>query len=299
MNVALVTCLHPPQEDFDAVPLQEALAARGHRAAVCAFQARRFSAMAGSEVSASSASILPSGASLLVGRSRLALFLLLELRDLGEHLGRLVDERLVGGGALRDHLLEVRARRGEALLVGGADARVELVGAAVAGVLLLQHDTPDRVATKPREHAGVAANWRILITAPILINFLFFTILAFVSLGPIVLMTHLPPLPLAAAVAVSVVFFMFVPGRFGPAMALVTGSVAPRLRGSFLSFNGAVQQLGAGMASFASGLIVGRDQAGALTGFDWAGWCSVAATLVAVALALSIRVVPDGSGGPE
>jgi predicted MFS family arabinose efflux permease len=126
-----------------------------------------------------------------------------------------------------------------------------------------------------------------------------FTILAFVSLAPILLMTHLPPVPLAAAVAVSVVFFMFVPGRFGPAMALVTGSVAPRLRGSFLSFNGAVQQLGAGMASFASGLIVGTNQAGALTGFEWAGWWSVAATLVAVALALTIRVVPDGSGGPE
>jgi predicted MFS family arabinose efflux permease len=112
-------------------------------------------------------------------------------------------------------------------------------------------------------------------------------------------MTHLPALPLAAAVAANVLFFIFVPGRFGPAMALVTGSVAPRLRGSFLSFNGAVQQLGAGAASFAAGLLVGRDASGALTGFDWTGWCAVAATLAAVALALRIRVVPDGSGGPE
>jgi predicted MFS family arabinose efflux permease len=126
-----------------------------------------------------------------------------------------------------------------------------------------------------------------------------FTILAVISLAPIVVMTHLPPLPLAGAVAASVLFFVFVPGRFGPAMALVTGSVAPRLRGSFLSFNGAVQQLGAGAASFAAGLIVGRDATGALTRFDWAGWCAVAATIVAIALALSIRVVPDGSGGRE
>ena len=75
--------------------------------------------------------------------------------------------------------------------------------------------------------------------------------------------------------AVSVVFFMFVPGRFGPAMALVTGSVAPRLRGSFMSFNGAIQQLGAGAASFAAGLLVGRDADGALTGStgrDGARW---------------------------
>ena len=82
-------------------------------------------------------------------------------------------------------------------------------------------------------------------------------------------------------------------------MALVTGSVAPSLRGSFLSFNGAVQQLGAGAASFAAGLIVGRDASGALTGFDWAGWCAVGATLVAIGLAQSIRVVPDGSGARE
>jgi predicted MFS family arabinose efflux permease len=123
-----------------------------------------------------------------------------------------------------------------------------------------------------------------------------FAILALVSTVPIVVMTHLPPMPLAGAVAVSMVFFVFVPGRFGPAMALVTGSVAPRLRGSFMSFNGAVQQLGAGVASFAAGLLVGRESSGALTGFDWAGWCAVAATLVAILLALRIRVVPDGSG---
>lgn len=122
-----------------------------------------------------------------------------------------------------------------------------------------------------------------------------FAALALVSLVPILVMTHLPPLPLAWAIAASVLFFVFVPGRFGPAMALVTGSVAPRLRGSFMSFNGAVQQLGAGAASFAAGLIVGRDGGGALTGFDWTGWCAVAATLLAIALALRIRVVPDGS----
>lgn len=126
-----------------------------------------------------------------------------------------------------------------------------------------------------------------------------FTILALVSMGPILLMTHLPPLPLLSAVACSVLFFVFVPGRFGPAMALISGSVAPRLRGSFLSFNGSVQQLGAGAASFASGLLVARGVDGTLSGFDRAGWCAVAATIVAIVLALRIRVVPDGSSGPE
>jgi len=66
-----------------------------------------------------------------------------------------------------------------------------------------------------------------------------------------------------------------------------------------MSFNGAVQQLGAGAASLAAGLIVGRDAGGALTRFDWAGWCAVAATLAAIVLALRIRIVPDGSGARE
>lgn len=123
-----------------------------------------------------------------------------------------------------------------------------------------------------------------------------FTILAFLSMVPILTMTHLPQVAFATAVVVNVLFFVLVPGRFGPAMALVTGSVAPHLRGSFMSFNGAVQQLGAGGASLVAGLVIGRDAVGALTGFDWVGWCSVAATLCAIGLALSIRIVPDGSG---
>jgi predicted MFS family arabinose efflux permease len=126
-----------------------------------------------------------------------------------------------------------------------------------------------------------------------------FTILAFISIVPIVVMTHLPRLSLAPVIAVTILFFVFVPGRFGPAMALITGSVAPRLRGSFMSFNGAVQQLGAGAASFAAGLIIGRAADGSLTHYDWAGWAAVVATLVAVVLARSIRIVPDGSRGPE
>jgi predicted MFS family arabinose efflux permease len=125
-----------------------------------------------------------------------------------------------------------------------------------------------------------------------------FTTLAFISIAPIVVITHLPRLSLGPVIVVTILFFVFVPGRFGPATALITGSVAPRLRGSFMSFIGAVQQLGAGAASFAAGLVIGRGADGSLTHYDWAGWGAVAATLVAVVLARSIMIVPDGSRGP-
>jgi MFS family permease len=65
----------------------------------------------------------------------------------------------------------------------GAMFSAAILGTAVAAILLVQNDIPDRGPTKSREHAGAAANWRILITAPILINFLFFTILAFGNYG--------------------------------------------------------------------------------------------------------------------
>jgi predicted MFS family arabinose efflux permease len=126
-----------------------------------------------------------------------------------------------------------------------------------------------------------------------------FTVLAFISLLPIVIMTNLAPMPFAAVVAVFVLFFVFVPGRFGPAMALMSGSVEPKLRGSFMSFSGSVQQLGSGVASLAAGLIIGRAADGTLTRYHWVGFCAVAFTLLAVVLARSIRIVPDGSTGPE
>ncbi len=126
-----------------------------------------------------------------------------------------------------------------------------------------------------------------------------FTVLAFISLLPILIMTNLTPMPFAVIVAVFVLFFVFVPGRFGPAMALMSGSVVPELRGSFMSLSGSVQQLGSGVASLVAGLIIGRAADGTLTRFHWVGFCAVAFTLLAVVLARSIRIVPDGSTGPE
>ena len=118
-----------------------------------------------------------------------------------------------------------------------------------------------------------------------------FTILALISIGPILVATHLPPLPLAWVVGLSVLFFVFVPGRFGPATALVTGSVEPRLRGSFMSFNASLQQLASGVASLTAGLIIGRSPDGALTNFGVVGWLSVGCTLCCLWLVRRIRVV--------
>jgi predicted MFS family arabinose efflux permease len=122
-----------------------------------------------------------------------------------------------------------------------------------------------------------------------------FTLLALISIGPILVVTHLPPMPLAWVVPVSVLFFVFVPGRFGPATALVTGSVEPRLRGSFMSFNASLQQLASGIASLTAGFVIGRTPDGALTHFGVVGWLSVGCTLGCLWLVRRIRIVDTGA----
>jgi predicted MFS family arabinose efflux permease len=120
-----------------------------------------------------------------------------------------------------------------------------------------------------------------------------FTIVAIASIAPILIITHLPRLPLAAALGWSVLFFVLVTGRFGPAMAVVTGSVEPRLRGSFMSFNASVQMTGSALASLASGFIIRRAPDGALLHFGAVGWLAAACTLLCVVLVRGIRIVPD------
>ena len=67
----------------------------------------------------------------------------------------------------------------------GAFFGTAAIGVAVAVLLLFQPDSePHRTANKPRESAAEADNgWRILLTAPIMMNFLFFMVLAFASFG--------------------------------------------------------------------------------------------------------------------
>jgi predicted MFS family arabinose efflux permease len=121
-----------------------------------------------------------------------------------------------------------------------------------------------------------------------------FTRIAYASIVPLLVTTHLPPAPLVAAVAASTLFFVLVSGRFGPAMALTTGAVEPRLRGSFMSFNAAIQQLAAGAAALTAGLMIGRAADGSLTRFGWVGVLAAAFTLLAIVLAQRVRVVADG-----
>ena len=107
--------------------------------------------------------------------------------------------------------------------------------------------------------------------------------MALCSMVPLFIQTHLMPVPLWLMIVCSTVFFIFVPGRMVPAMAIVTSAVQPRLRGTFLSMNGAVQQLASGGASYIGGAMITTNASGHIVGYDKVGYLAIVATLSAMA----------------
>lgn len=117
-----------------------------------------------------------------------------------------------------------------------------------------------------------------------------YRIVALLSTAPLLIQTHLVPIPLWLMIVVSTLFFILVPGRMVPAMAIVTSAAQPRLRGTFLSIIGATQQFASGIAAWAGGLIIAQDAAGHILHYDLVGWLAAAIALLAIALASRIRV---------
>ena len=186
-----------------------------------------------------------------------------------------------------------------ALVLAGFTVIPFVAAYAVANVGLLEAELPVMYAV-----GGVAT----LVTAQVIGRLAdrygkkpVYACVALASIAPILAVTHMPRSTLAWFLPVSTLFFVLVPGRFGPAMALVSGSAEPRVRGSFMSFNASVQQFGAGLAALAAGTIVGRASDGALAGYGWVGWLAAAFTLASVLLAFRIRVVDTASArsGPR
>ena len=111
-----------------------------------------------------------------------------------------------------------------------------------------------------------------------------FVLVSLLSVVPILMVTNLPPVPAAVSILVTTLFMVFSNGRWVCALAMVTGSVSPQLRGSFLNLSFAVQQLASSLASFAAGLIIGQTASGALSHYWVVGLLAAVATLAAVAL---------------
>ena len=100
-----------------------------------------------------------------------------------------------------------------------------------------------------------------------------FRVLAALTAVPLVLVTNLPVgLSVPLVLAATTLMFVLTSGRMVPAMALITASAEPRLRGSFMSVNSAVQQMALGLAAVLGGVMMGETETKALTGYATVGW---------------------------
>ncbi|MES2856286.1 MAG: MFS transporter, partial [Bdellovibrionota bacterium] len=72
-------------------------------------------------------------------------------------------------------------------------------------------------------------------------------------------------------------------------MAMVTSTVQPETRGSFMSVNTSVQSLSQAAGSLLAGIIVYQSASGRLENFTWAGYFAIAMTLIAIPIGRSLK----------
>ncbi len=109
-----------------------------------------------------------------------------------------------------------------------------------------------------------------------------FTILLFLSLIPIIIVTNLGQTPLGIVLFVTTLFFIFAGGRMIPATAIVLSTAPPQSRGAFMSIRSAVQQLGAGVAGLIAGVIVVENPDGSYSNYQYVGYIAVAMSLLSL-----------------
>jgi predicted MFS family arabinose efflux permease len=106
----------------------------------------------------------------------------------------------------------------------------------------------------------------------------------FFSFFIVAIITDLPKISFSIILIFFVIWFIVATGRAVTAQAMITNVVKPEQRGSFLSFNSSVQQLGTAAATFTAGFIVIKDKAGKLQHYNWVGYLSILVLLLGLLL---------------
>lgn len=117
-----------------------------------------------------------------------------------------------------------------------------------------------------------------------------FRITCLTSVPPLLVLTHLPAVPVPVVLVVTTLFMILIGGRVIAAIALLSSVSHAHVRGRFLSFNSAMQQLASGIAAFLPTLVLTQDAQGHLMHYNWVGYGAVTMTLVAFWLAGRVEI---------
>ena len=72
----------------------------------------------------------------------------------------------------------------------------------------------------------------------------------------VLIITNMPTVMFPVVLFFFAIWFTVATGRIVTAQAMITEVVKPEQRGSFMSINGSIQQLGSGLAALSAGAIV-------------------------------------------
>lgn len=123
-----------------------------------------------------------------------------------------------------------------------------------------------------------------------------FTIFGSLVIIPIVIITNLTPVPLAVALTITAVFFLFSNGRMVPSTTMETAIIRPEVRGSYMSIRSSVQSLSSGLAAFIAGMIITEQPSifnpsdKALIHYEYVGVIAVFFSLVSLYVARRLTV---------
>lgn len=114
--------------------------------------------------------------------------------------------------------------------------------------------------------------------------------MALLVMIPTVLTTMTQGFPMWAVLLVSTSLFLGMNSRMIPGMAIVSSTADPRLRGTFMALNSAVQSAAMGVAAFVGGALISRDANNLVQGYWKSSLVAVLAGFIAIALVGHLRM---------
>jgi predicted MFS family arabinose efflux permease len=102
-----------------------------------------------------------------------------------------------------------------------------------------------------------------------------FSVSVFFSLFMVLIITRMPNVPFSLVLLFFAIWFIVATGRIVTAQAMISEVVKPEQRGSFMSVNGSIQQLGSGLAALFAGAIVVTEKSGRVLNYNWVGYLSI------------------------
>ena len=117
-----------------------------------------------------------------------------------------------------------------------------------------------------------------------------FSLIMLLSFIPVLWITHMKPTPVPIALIATSLLFILGSGRMIAPQTMITASVGPTTRGSFMSVKSALQQLAIALASIISGGIITFGEGDSLENYNIVGYLSIILCVVALFLARKIRV---------